>query len=234
MEKNQFLSSIRAAWDLLHHRLAIADAIINIGSLKVNPDFNAVALEKSSNYESIYRSAISLSHYNVILHDDALFQFSWISKSNWRLAFLPNPWLTGFEQGLTTKRDAQALLTTGELTQEEFDELLASLDVSNAVPPIRYEYALDHRKEVLHPASHLHIGRHTENRWGVNRKLSPKAFTMMIATQYYSESWKPLSKYSDSGLASCIDADFMATLAACNVVPDIPSSEKRLLHLTSG
>ena len=233
MNKSEFLSSIRGTWELLNKRLKIADAIINTGSLSVDQGFNAVALDRSSSYERIYRSALSRSYYNIILNDEALFQFSWASSSSWRLAYLPNPWLTGYPHGLETRREAQTMVELGDLTLEEFDEVMASLDVSNAVPPIRYEYALDQHREVLHPAAHFHIGRHTENRWAVNRRLSPKAFCMLVAAQYYNESWNSLSSFAYEDVPDCIDAEFIATLNDCGVVPYFTDAEHRLLHFTS-
>ena len=233
MIEKKFHDSIRASWDLMHTQMGIGEAIINVRSLKVDQDFNAMALDKTSTYDSIYRAAISLSYYNIILEDQALFQFSWASKKSWRLAYLPNPWITGFASGIERQKEAEEMLQDGRLTEEGFNEFLSSLDISNSVPPIRYEYALDQHREVIHPAAHLHIGRHTENRWGVSRQLSPEAFCMMIDKQYYSESWNALSNFSNSGLKSCIDNEFINVLSKCYSVPNIPLNEKKILHFTS-
>lgn len=233
MDRTDFLASIRAAWAFIDTRLKLGEAVINTNSLAVDPLFNKVALERTSTYDSIYRAALSQSHYNIILDDQALFQFSWSSVTNWRLAYLPNPWITGFEQGLKTKKEAEDMLHNGHLTLEQFDEVLSSLELSNAVPPMRYEFALEQHREVVHPAAHFHIGRHTENRWGVSRRLSPKAFCMLVMKQYYSAEWNALSCFAGHEGGECIDQEFIEVLSGCNVVPNIPAAEKRLLHFSS-
>ncbi|RED12896.1 DUF2290 domain-containing protein [Pontivivens insulae] len=233
MNKQDFQKSIRASWALLYDRLGIGEACISNHSLDPNRDFNEVALEPESTYVSIYQTAVSLSYYNSMMFDDAMFQFSWTSSEKWRLAYFPNPWITGVESAIRQQSKAKKMVETGDISYEDFADIVGSFELVNAVPCIRYEYDLEARRPVLHPAAHLHIGRHTENRWSVERRLTPLAFTMMIAKQYYPSAWEAHSTFAGFESEQCVDLSFVDELARCHQVPDIPHPEPRQLCFTT-
>lgn len=233
MNEQDFHRSIRASWSFLYDRLGIGEACISNHSLSPDRDFNEVALEPTSTYVSIYQTAISLSYYNSIMFDDAMFQFSWSSPEKWRLAYFPNPWITGVESAIHEQSKAKKKLEAGDITYEEYVDIVGSFELASAVPCIRYEYDLAARKPVVHPAAHLHIGRHTENRWSVERRLSPLAFTMMTTKLYYSAAWEPRSTFAGCEGEECVDISFVNELAQCHKVPDIPHPEPRQLSLTT-
>ena len=58
------------------------------------------------------------------------------------------------------------------------------------IPSIRYDYSPTQYEEKFHPASHFHIGFHSENRWPVTRVLTPYSFFLKILAMYYSDIWK--------------------------------------------
>lgn len=233
MNADDFRRRIVQAIDFIYGDLKIVRTISSKLSLSVSKGFNAVALDLSSTYSNIYRSAISLSQYNVMLQDYAVFQYSWESEESWRLAYLPNPWLSGAQAAQRVVADWEALEALGGLDQEAVTGLLDELPYQGAIPAIRFEYAVDQYRELAHPVAHLHIGRHDQNRWALARPLEPLTFTMMILRQYYPEAWNPLSSYHGGREETCLDLRFIRELSRTRLVHHFTDTERRSLHLTS-
>jgi len=233
MTGDEFRRRIVQAVNLIHDELGLDRTISSNRSLEVNQDFNEVALNKCSTYSEIYRSAVSLSYYNVMLEDFALLQFSWDSDESWRLAYFPNPWISGSEDAKNKFMEWEALEALGRLDQEAITSLLDELPYTGAIPPIRFEYARSQYKEIAHPVAHFHIGRHTENRWALARPLDPLTFTMMIVRMYYGNSWTSNSSYHGVQTDTCLEARFVAELNRLRLVHDFTDFERRSLHFTS-
>jgi len=233
MGGDDFRRRIDLAWRLLKDEFDLLRTVSSPLSIPANRNFNEVALNSSSTYAQIYLSAVSLSYYNVMLNDYAIFQYSWENTESWRLAYLPNPWISGAEQAERTVADWEALESMGGLDEEDVANLIAELPYQGSIPAIRFEYSTDQYRELAHPAAHLHIGRHEENRWALARPLDPLTFTMSVIRLYYPSAWNRKSSFHGAAVAQCIDQRFIAELNRNRLVHQFSEDERRSLHLTS-
>lgn len=211
----------------------LSRSVSSLQSLQVNARFNSVALDPESSYREIYLTAVSQSYYNLILLDYSLFQFSWDSKDAWRLAYLPNPWISGAPEAARSVAEWEALEQQGVFSFDEVDQLMGELPYLGAIPPIRFEHSSSQYTEHIHPAAHLHIGRHTDNRWPLARVLSPLTFTMMIVKFYYGSRWCPRSSFAGGSKDDCIDKRLIAELKLSPLVYHFSESERTSLHFSS-
>lgn len=206
MDADEFRQKLRAAWDFLYEEIGIARSASSLSSLKIDDEFNRVALDPDSSYKEIYLAAISRSYYNIVLTDYSIYQFSWTNTDTWRLAFLPNPWIAGVPGAMELVQTWENLESLGAYDQEEVAALISELPYFGSIPPIRFEYAVEQYREIAHPCAHLHIGRDTENRWAVSKHLNPLTFTMIITKMYYVDRWAPHSAYYGGDEIQCLDA----------------------------
>ncbi len=227
MTPNQFAASIRFAWQIVR-RAHLGRSFSTPVSLAVDNEFRDLALDETSSFEDIYLCGLRKSHYNFILTDSSYFQFS-LGESDLRYAYLPNPYLA--EQDEATRITLDADLQSGDLTFEEYAELVAETPVSLGAPPIRYEFAPLQYREIKHPCAHLHIGHHSSNRWPVARKLHPLAFTMLILQKYYGAAWSTFDNDTCDFLNALTD-EFALERARCPTLPlgQFSSREGRLFH----
>ena len=230
MEKGEFIRRVRAAWTFTKDQMAAVRSVASLVSLPVDEDFRRLALDPSANYRSIYLIGLSRSHYNILLNDFAYFQFSWTGETAWRLAFYPNPWITGVPEAELRLADWEAAEAEGLLSGEDVDELISEMAYEASVPPIRFEYATDQYREIVHPAAHFHIGRHSDNRWPSARLLDPLSFTMMIAKLYYGPAWRRISRFHDESVQHCQDEALMEALVLSGRVHDFSEVERRTVH----
>jgi hypothetical protein len=233
MQGADFNRYIRSAWRFVSEDIALSRTVSSIVSLKVNPGFNVVALDDASSYREIYLAAVSRSYYNIMLRDYSIFQFSWAGEDAWRLAYLPNPWISGVQGAEERIREWEGLESLGELSDEDVGSLISELPYFGSIPPIRFEFAPRQYREMMHPAAHLHVGRHTENRWAISRTLNPLTFTMLMAKLYYSADWEIKSRYHNDGVDDCVDDRLIRELHASQIVHDFSATERRSLHLSS-
>ncbi len=230
MERSEFNRSIRSTWSLLNEDIAIGRTVSSLHSLAPSADFNEIALDGTAPYQDIYIRAVSISYYNLMLFDFSVFQFSWSSALSWRLAYLPNPWITGVSGASNLISEWEALEALGDMDQEAVAGLISELPFQLSVPPIRFEYAVEQYRELSHPAAHFHIGRHTENRWPVSKALSPVTFALMIAKMYYNDYWSPCSSFQTGNEEGCLDNHFIQKLSDNRRVHDFSLAERRSLH----
>ncbi len=230
MKEREFNLEIRAAWRVLNDELGVARTISSERSLEVDPQFRDVALNPSSSYRDIYRTGLSRSHYNILLEDYAYLQFSMESRTSWRLAYWPNPWITGAPSAAEQLSELEKMLQEGLIETEEFFDSMDEMQYLASTPPIRFEYAPQQYKELVHPAAHFHIGRHDENRWPSAVMLGPSAFTLIIAKLYYPEVWRQRSNIQGAGVPECIDERLLTTMASASMVHDFSERESRNFH----
>ncbi|EKS32656.1 DUF2290 domain-containing protein [Afipia clevelandensis] len=233
MNSADFARKIRASWDLLYGEAGLARTVSNLTSLPVDQEFNRTALSRTATYRDIYLAALSRSYYNIILNDYSMFQYSWMGEQSWRLAYLPNPWIAGVHEAEDAVEQWEALEEIGGMEPEHVDHLIADMPYASAIPSIRFEYATHQYRELSHPAAHMHIGRHAENRWPYARLLNPLTFTMMIVKMYYVDRWAALSSYYGHAPALCLDMTFIDELSRSTVVHDFSENEKRSLHFAA-
>lgn len=233
MNGADFGRKIRAAWNFLESDVGVARTLLSFVSLKVDQEFNRAALSKTSSYREIYLTALSRSHYNIVLNDYSVLQFSWASEESWRLAYLPNPWIAGVDGAEDVIQEWEILESIGGLDPDQVDQLISEMPYTSAIPAIRFEYATHQYKELSHPAAHMHIGRHTENRWPFARVLNPLTFSMAIAKMYYVESWRKLSSFYEGSNAGCLDLELIRQLSQSQLVHDFSENERKSIHFAS-
>jgi len=231
MDAPEFIRQIGHAWNLFDVDLNLGRAMICPVLLLADDEVRRVAMEPESSYAEIYRVGLSRSAYNFILQDYSYFQFSWESEHAWRMAYFPNPWITGVADAQEAVEHWEAMEAVGYLTHEEASDLIGELPYMASVPPIRFEYSRSQYREISHPAAHFHIGRDVDNRWPCAVLLGPLAFSMMIARLYYPEHWRPRSSFEGASAADCLDLRFAEVIQGSQVVHDFTRVERRTLHL---
>lgn len=230
MDEREFLSEIRRAWSFFRE-LELARAFSCAVSLPLDNEFKRASLDPDSTYERIFRTGLSRSAYNFLLNDYAYFQFSRSGGSSWRLAYYPNPWLSGIASAEFKLREWEALEERGRLDFEEVSELLAEIPYMNAIPLIRFEICPDSYQELAHPTAHFHIGLYNQNRWASALAIGPLCFSMLIAKMYYFDAWSARSKYCGATIGDCIEKRFLDVVAATTAVTPFSEQERRSLHL---
>jgi len=231
LNEGDFNSSIRQCLSFFEEA-KLDELTYNLSSLKVCPEFNDIALRPSANYQEIYRTALALRHFNIQLTDFALFQYSWTSARSWRLAFFPNPWITGVPDAIDKLTELREFLEAGVITTEEFlDHIADGFDYHHSVPMFRFEYSESQYREVVHPASHFHIGTLGNDRWAWRRKLSPLSFSMMMVRMYYPHIWLPRSSFQTEGVDDCWEGRLNNVLAHDGVSLEFTEYEARSVHL---
>lgn len=230
VEIGDFNREILAAWNVTK-RLGLQRSVATLSSTNVDTEHRRVALSSGSTYEEIYKSASSRSCYNFMLADYAIFQFSWASSTDWRLGYLPNPWLSGAPSALLELEALERHVENGDLRHDEADDLLEALPYNGAIPPIRFEYSRQQYRELVHPSAHFHIGRHTENRWPSGIILGPRVFTLLILRLYYASQWSVCSRVFGSEVDACLDEEMQRLVDASRMSPDFTALERRGLHL---
>jgi hypothetical protein len=70
-----------------------------------------------------------------------------------------------------------------------------------------------------HPTSHFHIGHHSENRWPVERKVSPEAFGLMVLKLYYSGAWASADEQVYGDVTASMDKILIAAKQNCGLAP---------------
>lgn len=231
MDEREFIQQIGLAWSAIKDRLKIDRTLVRKASLRVDAEFNAVALNPNSSYDDIYRTGLSRSHYNILLKDYSYFQFSYESQQSWRLAYYPNPRITGVPEAQEMQAELERQEREGLMTFEEVSELLYEMPSVVAVPAIRYEYSKGQYKELAHPAAHFHVGRDTQNRWPCAILLGPLAFILFVSKMYYPNAWEICSTYYGTEIEDCLDREFITIIANCSSVQDFSDHERRSFHL---
>ena len=87
--------------------------------------------------------------------------------------------------------------------------------------------------ELRHPCSHFHLGHHSENRWAINRVLTPLAFTLLVLKQYYSEEWEVLGDNAQVEFGNIFEGELIQERTNCRAIGDdlFTANEGRSFHL---
>ena len=188
MDRRQVQNGIFRAWKAIE-KLELGETFSSGAPLPVTEEFRNLILNDEISYVTLYLGGLNQSHYNFLLSDYSYFQFSWSLKDCVRYAYYPNPFATG-KTNIANFRQLRERVESGEIPFEEYLETLKGNQPEAWIPLIRYENAPSQHKELQHPCSHFHIGHHSDNRWAVNRLLTPLAFTLLILKHYYSSAWR--------------------------------------------
>ncbi|MGB5084080.1 MAG: DUF2290 domain-containing protein [Methylocystis silviterrae] len=226
MDRRTFEESVYASWDLTE-KLGLALTFSNGGSLEVNDEMRKLILNHELSYSELYRKLLSQSHYNFLCSDYSFLQFTWIDADHSRFAYYPNPHAVQTPERRERLKKRQELLAAGMLEMEDFLALMGSEELSESIPPIRYDCAPSQHKPLKHPASHMHIGHNSQSRWPLDKILTPKAFTALISKLYYSTEW---GKYDDttSPAGNTLEEELAVEKARCwSLGPDKFSEVER-------
>jgi len=188
-----------------------------LSSLRPTDSFKKAA-RKAATYREVYELGASSQQFNLMMQDMSFFQFSEAEQGKEaRLAYYPNPY--HYLEYKSHKVTAQQLLDEGEINFDEFEQLISEADFTCDIPFIRYDLSLKQYCEVLHPAAHLHIGFHAENRWPARRLLTPYAFMLKVLMHYYSKLWVK-GKGIDMEVHQMLDDAYRAEVSNCDLLDD--------------
>ncbi|APO75228.1 hypothetical protein AM571_CH02419 [Rhizobium etli 8C-3] len=235
MTRDDFNASIRAIHTFFESE-DFLESTVYLVALPRSEDFNKISLT-SQDYNFVYETGLSLSHYNFILKDLAYFQFSHSSEGEWALAYYPNPRVSGSPDAFAEFNELKDAVERDEIDDEEFSSLVSSLQVGNYIPRVRFEYSESQYRRVRHPGAHFHIGMSGEDRWASSRKLSPRSFAMLIAKHYYPDLWWKNSRFSlaeeDQELANvetCFDEKLLNSIRSDGVSLSFSEFERQTFH----
>ncbi len=165
------------------------------------------AFKKASqkiNYFNTYNIGLQNLDYDFLFFDQSYLQFSFEVNLNKKLpklryAFYQNPqeFKTYFDylEYLKTEQiidNNDTYNNIGDIFQEEYEQFLTESQLNTSSIPIRYDLDIDNYKELLHSASHLHIGYANDIRIPVNKIVTPVQFTLFVIKHLYYHKWKTL------------------------------------------
>jgi hypothetical protein len=213
----QFTISLRAAHELFKE-LGIAEPLMGPTSLPVNADFNLVALDAERPYTDVYFAGLRIGQYNFQLTDFSYLQFSYASADDLRYAFYPSPFTA---EGLARLAHIQKRLGQNEDADvEAFMAIAASTPVNSRRPVVRYEYNVGQYKPGVHPVSHIHIGTYGDDRWPLQPRLTPLAFSLMVAKLYFRSHWEAVTEGENEKRQNEFDRLLERERGACLPTPD--------------
>ena len=184
MTPRDFNASIRSTYHFLEECKILRSATA-FRTMEASGEFRELALVSTTPYRNVFLCGLRNGDYNFLLKDYAYFQFTFGEKDRYRFAYYPNPFAIG-EEGL---HEMDALLEQGVISFEEYSDLLSEQPYEVTKPAIRFELDCNAYVRLSHPAAHFHIGMHSENRWPVCRRLTPRSFALMIVKLYYGDKW---------------------------------------------
>lgn len=193
MTESDFVKSLISAHGI-YEKLGLSTGIQVPASLPPNKEFNKISFDKSSDYCDIYFCGLKNNYLNFILNDLTYFQFSRTNETEVRYAFYPSPF---DELEIANIKKFTDLKEKQLIDDETFSALIEKMNNNNKRPLIRYEYSASQYKKIKHPTSHLHIGHYGEDRWCVERFLTPYAFALQIAKMYFSDLWEIFTESDD-------------------------------------
>ncbi|MBP3140109.1 DUF2290 domain-containing protein [Aliivibrio fischeri] len=196
-----------------------------VNSLDASSEVKAITRDAFS-YREVYDAVTAKQEFNIMLSDHSFFQFTEKTENReLRLAYYPNPYR--FVEYKELKKEALELLNDGCLTDIEYEQLLSEAEFSCDIPVIRYDLSFRQHCEHYHPTGHLHVGFHSENRWPVDRILSPYAFILKILMYYYPQLWKEKGEE----LSNCstninwLDVEYRKELSSCTKISVVENSK---------
>lgn len=148
-----------------------------------------------SDYREIYKIARDTQSYNLLLNSDgSFFQFGYQKDqegkiSDLRYAYFEAP----FEQISYEDFLLQSDLTIEECGAEfyeEYTQYITEAELKSSVTPIRYDYSEEQYTELLHPASHIHIGQLNQIRLPLSFVMTPLNFVAFVIRHIYWHKWK--------------------------------------------
>jgi hypothetical protein len=230
MTPREFSISIRRSYELFSD-LGVTRSLRNEQPLDSDKDFNSIALDTTVPYPEVFMAALKLGHYNFQLADYSVFQFSNATNLDTRLCFYPSPF---GPHEFAAVQTLTKTLDKGEIDFEAYCYFLESLPFNSRRPLLRFEYSEDQYVRGSHPAAHLHIGTYGEDRWPCERKMTPFAFSAMVAKLYFSEHWEAITEIeNDESRKNTFDESYFAEKKLCQItkVEYFSEHERQQFHL---
>lgn len=158
--------------------------------------YNFKNLIYDDDYERMYKVAMENSDYDILLKDGSFFQFSYkkINKNNFKIRynFYQNPYIDAentYEDFIKDMYDKE-YVDVGNEYRIYYEQYIAESKVNQNITPIRYDFDGDGYLELIHPISHLHIGKNNEVRLPLNYIVLPEMFVQNVIMLIYSKYWK--------------------------------------------
>ncbi len=213
MDLRKFNKSIQSSIRLADE-LGLNPQTINPASLSNNSTLRQL-VDQGSSFLNYYQRTIDLRHLNFFIGDGDLFQFSFVEKGrsfSLRYAFFGSPYRHGSEriaighempsegkkqqdeallEGVRILRDVVDFEETdlGYISGDEVTREGGQSEIDGAGLSLRYEYAEQEYRRLVHPCAHLHLGWNTDGRIPVRRIWSPELFTFFIIRNLFARCW---------------------------------------------
>lgn len=216
MNEKEFMRSLHASHNFFNE-LGIAEPLVGPSSLPVHGEFNKIALDTERPYTDVFFAGLRIGQYNFKLSDFSYLQFSYTSADDLRYAFYPSPFSS---EGLDHLAHLQKRLkTSDEADFETFMALATSINVNYRRPIVRYEYNVKQYEAGVHPVSHLHIGTYGDDRWPLQPRLTPLAFSLLIGKLYFRSHWEAVTEGEKQNRKNEFDALLENERAMCSATP---------------
>jgi len=154
-------------------------------------------VSRKNDHSLIYNTAIENLDWEIILKDNSILQFSFISEHNLRYAFIQNPnlYISKTDYLRCFFDDDEVLDNLDELMSEieehEYEQFLLEQGINSEAHIIRYDYDCSNNySKLIHSSSHIHIGFSQSLRIPLRFIMSPLEFTFFIIRHTYIAYWK--------------------------------------------
>lgn len=217
MNKDDLRTGISRSWEILRC-MSLDETFSNPVSMVASEEFLELVFSRNDNYETIYLSGLKNTDYNMMLRDISYLQFSIGDDDHVRYAYYPNPFLGSSESSIRELDELRLYVQEEAISIEDYLAKVGELRNSQHAPLLRYENAPNQYREFNHPCSHFHIGHHDNNRWPIQRILTPAAFTMLVVRQFYPDYWFALTSMKCFGKVQTPDHFLMDEKLNCRIL----------------
>lgn len=213
VDRRRFNKSILASIQMAEE-LGLEPQTIQPSSLPNNSRLRAL-VDDGGTYLSYYQETVDLRHLNFFIGSGDILQFSFFEQGrsfSLRYAFFGSPYRpapkpvelvavvseTGEPSSSIREigsegENVEDGSSDGKIESEVEDGLLEEgneqPEVDGAGISLRYEYAEDEYRRLIHPCAHLHLGWQREGRIPVRRVWTPELFTAFVIRNMFADSW---------------------------------------------
>jgi hypothetical protein len=174
---------------LLEKGIALNSEFPKINNLEITSSKEKYFIGDLKRYCETYKKILEHKEYFLILKDLGIIQASYLLSSDKNsiikgsLIYYPNP-------GIPLGEDFSL---SEEFSQEQLSQFARSFDSKY----LRIDLNSESHKEILHPASHLHLGIYPTGRIALKNIPLFSEFVDFILFLYYPEEWKKFNNIED-------------------------------------
>lgn len=192
MNIKEFEQSLKKVDTLLSKSFLLKDSKYKYKG--ISPTFYKIRSNKE--LADAYIKEVNDNNFSFLLKDESFFQFHFEkmenSKCKLRYIFFQFPYeFPTYEQFLKEVYNAE-FSDAGYSCHEFYSQAASEADLKNHIAFLRYDYSEEDYKEGIHSASHIHLGFSKTMRLGIDKILSPEAFTLFILKQIYIPEWSSM------------------------------------------